>query len=419
MFLDEAIITVRGGDGGNGVVAFRREKYVPFGGPSGGNGGGGGTVYLRAREQLNTLMFFTRHQHFSAERGEHGQGKSMQGRSGEDLYLDVPIGTVVYDAETGEALGDLTAEGQTLLVARGGRGGRGNEVFKTSTRQAPRFAERGAPGDEHRLRLELKLIADVGLLGVPNAGKSTFLARVSAARPKIADYPFTTLSPNLGVVEVDQRTFVVADIPGLIEGAHEGAGLGLQFLRHVERTRLLIHLIDGASEDPLADYRTINRELHLYSETLALKPQVVALNKMDLTDTPKKLTALRRALAGEVAHVYGISAVTGDGVLELLRVVAAQLAELPREELSPELHVFRPQEREGKDYTVQTEEPGIFRVHGEEIERLAAMTDWSSHEGIERFERILNARGISEALEEAGVELGDTVHIGEVELEWH
>jgi GTPase len=306
------------------------------------------------------------------------------------------------------------------LVARGGRGGRGNEAFKSSTNQTPRFAERGEPGEERTLELELRLIADVGLLGKPNAGKSTLLASVSAARPKIADYPFTTLSPNLGVVEIDDRSFVMADVPGLIEGAHEGAGLGLQFLRHVERTRLLVHLLDASSPDPTADYRAINEELALYSERLAAKPQIVVLNKMDLTDADEMLALVREELADEVDEVMAISAVTRQGVVEFLRVLAARLETLPEEEPEqPELYVFRPHEQaESTAVEIIQEAPGVYRIAGAEIERLAIMTDWSNDEAIERFERILHARGISARMDEAGVELGDTVFIGDIELEW-
>ncbi len=420
MFFDEATIVVRGGHGGNGVVSFRREKYVPFGGPNGGNGGKGGDVYLRVDDQLNTLVAFSRRRHFTAEDGNHGQGKGRQGRSGDDVYVDVPPGTVVRDKASGEILADLTESGQTVLAARGGRGGRGNEAFKSPSNQTPRFAERGEPGEERTLELELRLIADVGLLGKPNAGKSTLLASVSAARPKIAEYPFTTLSPNLGVVEIDGRSFVMADIPGLIEGAHEGAGLGLQFLRHVERTRLLVHLLDAASLDPVSDYHAINQELALYSKRLAAKPQIVVLNKMDLTDAEDMLDLVREALEDEVDEVMGISAVTRQGVVELLRALATRLEALPEEEpKQPELYVFRPhQEAESTDVEIVQEAPGVYRLSGAEIERLAIMTDWSNDEAIERFERILHARGISAQMEEAGVELGDTVFIGDIELEW-
>jgi len=418
LFFDEATITVRGGDGGNGIVSFRREAHVPLGGPNGGNGGTGGDVYLRVNGQLNTLVFFTRQRRFQAEDGEHGSGQNKQGRSGEGLYVDVPPGTIVRNQQTGEILGDLVYEGQTLRVAAGGRGGRGNEAFKSSTRQAPRFAEKGAPGERYTLKLELKLIAEVGLLGKPNAGKSTLLSRVSAARPKIADYPFTTLSPNLGVVEIDQRALVMADIPGLIEGAHEGAGLGLQFLRHVERTRLLVHLLDGASPDPVEDYRAINRELALYSEKLAAKPQIVVLNKMDLTEAREHYPILQRELGNEVGHVYAISAVTGENLQQLLRVIADRLAELPEEEPEAPLYVFRPHEKESVAFTITQEAPGVYRLSGEEIERLAVQTDWSSYEAAERFARILHGRGITAKMEEMGAELGDTILIGDMELEW-
>lgn len=416
LFFDEVIIQVRAGRGGNGCVSFRREKYVPFGGPNGGHGGAGGSVYLRVNPQLNTLLPFVHQRHFAAENGQHGMGKGMHGRNGADLYIEVPPGTTVRDAQTGELLGDLTQPSQELLVARGGRGGRGNEAFKSPTHQAPRFAEKGVPGEERALRLELRLIADVGLVGKPNAGKSTLLARVSAARPKIADYPFTTLIPNLGVVEVGGRTFVMADIPGLIEGAHSGAGLGLQFLRHVERTRLLVHLLDGSSPDPAADYAAINRELAMYSAKLAAKPQIVVLNKLDLPEARARWAPLRQELGEEV---LGISAVTGEGVSGLLRVIVERLEELPVEEPMEELPVLRPLEaRESTAFTVEKLSEGVFRVRGEEIERLALMTDWSNDEAIERFERMMIARGISARLEEEGVRPGDTVYIGEIELEW-
>ncbi|HBY92474.1 MAG TPA: GTPase ObgE, partial [Chloroflexi bacterium] len=282
-FFDESKIYVKAGDGGNGIVAFRREKYVPRGGPAGGNGGKGGDVILRVNPQLNTLIAFHNQIHYRAERGRHGEGSNKQGASGDDLILDVPPGTIVRDAETGELLGDLTSAGQTQVVARGGRGGRGNAAFKSPTNQAPRLAEKGEPGQERWLQLELKVLADVGLIGLPNAGKSTLLSVISAARPKVADYPFTTLSPNLGVVTAgDAPPYVVADIPGLIEGAHEGKGLGDRFLRHIERTRLLVHLLDGSSPDPLADFQIINQELADYNPRLASRPQFVVFNKIDL-----------------------------------------------------------------------------------------------------------------------------------------
>ena len=298
MFFDEAKIYIKSGDGGDGSVAFRREKYVPFGGPSGGNGGPGGDFYLVADHNHNTLVHFKKRVHFKAENGGRGSGKNQQGKTGEDRLVPVPPGTMVYDADTGELLADLLEAGQRVRLAKGGRGGRGNAAFASPTNQAPRVAEHGEPGLERWLRLELKLIADVGVIGMPNAGKSTLLSVVSAARPKIAAYPFTTLQPNLGVVRVDDlHSFVMADVPGLIEGASDGAGLGHQFLRHVERTRLLIHLLDGAGTDPLADYETINRELAQFSERLAAKPQIVVLNKMDLPDAQAWWPLIQEALS--------------------------------------------------------------------------------------------------------------------------
>ncbi len=417
MFFDHATITVRAGKGGDGCVSFRREKYVPFGGPNGGHGGAGGDVYLRVSPHLNTLVSFSRKRHFAAEDGKPGLGKSMHGASAAAFYIDVPAGTVVRERPSGLLLGDLTEEGQTLLVARGGRGGRGNEAFKSSTRQAPRFAEKGAPGEERNLTLELKLIADVGLLGKPNAGKSTLLASVSAARPKIADYPFTTLEPNLGVVWLDDHEFVMADIPGLIEGAADGAGLGHQFLRHVERTRLLVHLLDGSSPDPLADYGAINAELARYSERLAAKPQLVVINKIDLPEARARVAEIRAALG--LPQALAISGATGEHVQDLLWAIVQRLQELPPEPEPEEVPVLRPlDEREDTGYAVAKLDEGVYRLSGQEIERIAAMTNWDSDESLERLWRIMVARGIAAALAEAGVSLGDTVLIGDYELEW-
>jgi len=325
----------------------------------------------------------------------------------------------VRDKATGEVLGDLTEPQQTLLVARGGRGGRGNEAFKSPTRQAPAFAEKGAPGEVRAIELELRLLADVGLIGKPNAGKSTLLSRISAARPKIGDYPFTTLQPNLGMVRVDDLTsFVAADIPGLIEGAHEGAGLGHAFLRHIRRTRLLVHLLDGMSMDPVSDYEEINQELAAYDADLAIKPQIVVLTKQDLPDSREMLSLVRDALEDQGVEVMGISAVSGVGIQEMLHRVADRLSALSEVEVEEPLYVFRPAEEDPRAFEVGRTTDGGFRVRGDEIERIAIQTDWSNQEAIERFERILRARGITEALEEAGVELGDTVYIGPYELEW-
>ncbi len=417
MFFDEAKIYVKGGDGGNGCVSFRREKYVPFGGPNGGDGGKGGDVYLVVNPHLNTLIAFKRRRHFKAQRGGHGRGKNQTGRSGQDLLIEVPPGTVVRDAETGEFIADLTKPGQKVLVARGGRGGRGNAAFATPTNQAPRIAERGEPGQERWLHLELKLIADVGIVGVPNAGKSTLLAAVSAARPKIADYPFTTLEPNLGVVALDEATsFVMADIPGLIEGASRGAGLGHTFLRHIERTRLIIHLLDGASPDPLRDYEVINEELALFDEKLAAKPQLVVLNKIDLPQAQAVWPAVKEAMEARGQPVLCISALTGQGVREMLGRVAEMLKTLPREEVAPpEVKVPRPREEEA--FTIVRED-GAWRVRGAKVERLAAMTNWDLDEAVQRFHRIMAKMGVTMALREAGVQAGDKVRIGDVELEW-
>ncbi len=419
MFFDEAKIYVKGGDGGDGCVAFRREKYVPFGGPSGGSGGPGGNVYLVVDRNLNTLVHFKKRVHFKAQRGGRGSGKNQQGKKGQDLLIPVPPGTMVYDAESGELLADLTEEGQRVLVAKGGRGGRGNAAFASPTNQAPRLAEHGEPGQERWLRLELKLIADVGVIGMPNAGKSTLLSVVSAARPKIADYPFTTLQPNLGVVTVDDyHTFVMADVPGLIEGASEGVGLGHQFLRHVERTRLLIHLLDGASADPLADYEAINRELALFSERLARRPQIVVLNKMDLPDAQAWWPLVRETMEEQNIPVYAISAVSREGVRELMQRTYTLLQTLPPPEPAPaEMAVFRPAEEDEDVFTVEREEDG-WRVRGVRVERIAAMTPFTLPEAAARFQRQLRAMGVEAALEEAGVRPGDLVRIGEMELEW-
>ncbi|MBC7232698.1 MAG: GTPase ObgE [Chloroflexi bacterium] len=416
-FFDEAIIHVRAGKGGNGCVSFRREKFVPFGGPDGGNGGDGGDVYLVANRHLNTLIQFRRQQHFRAEAGGNGQGKDMQGKRGKDLMIQVPLGTVVRDAKTGALLADLVLDGQSVLVAKGGRGGRGNAAFASPTNQAPRFAEKGEPGEVRSLKLELKLIADVGIIGVPNAGKSTLLAAVSAARPKIADYPFTTLTPNLGVATVDDRNIVLADIPGLIEGAHAGAGLGTKFLRHIERTRVLIHLLDGASAHPLQDFEAVNAELALFSPRLATKPQVVALNKMDLPQTQEVWPSVQAEIQKRRLPVFAISAATGAGTRELLRAVLKLLEEMPTEEIPPEeVKIFRPAEDENAFEVVR--EGDHFRVQGRRVERVAAMTDWNNDEAVARFQRILKAMGIFEALQQAGVQPGDTVLIGDSELEW-
>jgi GTPase len=334
MFIDEVRIRVKAGDGGNGCLAFRREKYVPRGGPSGGDGGRGGDVTLVASEHQNTLLHLRFNPEHTAERGRHGEGSNRTGREGESIEVPVPVGTVVYDADTGELLHDFTKSGERFLIARGGRGGRGNQHFATPTHQAPTEHEPGRPGEERHLRLELKLLADVGLVGFPNAGKSTLISRISAARPKIADYPFTTLEPNLGVVGVDDYTFVVADIPGLIEGAHLGHGLGTQFLRHIERTRLLVHLVDvsdASGRDPVNDFRIVLEELSSFSPALAAKPMFVVASKMDAAQDPARVATLEAAARKMGLPFYEISSVTGQGI-EDLKYKMAQVLQQPVEE---------------------------------------------------------------------------------------
>ncbi len=335
MFIDRAKIHVRGGDGGNGVMAFRREKFVPRGGPSGGDGGRGGSVYIESTEGLNTLLHFRYNPEHQAGRGGHGEGSKRHGANGEDIILQVPVGTVVTDELSGEIIHDFTRPGERTLIATGGRGGRGNAQFATPINRAPRRHEEGRLGQERWLMLELKLIADVGLVGLPNAGKSTLISCISAARPKIADYPFTTLEPNLGVVDLgDFKTFVVADIPGLIEGAHTGAGLGDRFLRHIERTKLLLHLVDvsGLAQDPIADYRTVTSELDAYSRLVATKPKIVVATKLDALDDPECLNEFEQFCSRERLEFHAISAATGQGLNELLRAVQRRLKAIKKVE---------------------------------------------------------------------------------------
>jgi GTP-binding protein len=350
-FVDQARISVRGGDGGNGAIAFRREKFVPKGGPAGGDGGNGGSVILVVDEGLSTLLDFRYRHDYQAPSGERGGNKDKYGHGGPDLLLRVPGGTEVYDEATGELLADLRRDGQRFVAAAGGKGGRGNMHFATPTDRAPRRAEPGQPGEERVIRLELKLLADVGLVGFPNVGKSSLITRISAARPKIADYPFTTLIPNLGMVRLsDERSFVVADVPGLIEGAHEGAGLGHQFLRHLERTRVLVHLLELSpvpGRTPLRDYQTLRRELALHDPRLASRPEVVVLNKMDMPETRKKLPALKRLFARRGLHLLGISAVTGDGIAALLSTLWSALEKEKATESVPGSDPSDPEMRRG------------------------------------------------------------------------
>jgi GTP-binding protein len=423
MFIDLVKIHVRAGDGGDGAATFRREAYVPRGGPDGGDGGRGGSVYLRVDPGLTTLRDFQDRRHFRAQSGGRGMGQQRHGRAGRDLYLPVPPGTSVYDATTGELLADLVAAGQTALVARGGRGGLGNVHFATATHRAPRHAQKGEPGEERWLRLELRLIADVGLVGLPNAGKSTLLAALTAARPKIADYPFTTLEPNLGVLDLgpdDERRPTIADLPGLIEGASQGAGLGHAFLRHVARTRVLVHVVDGSARDPEWDYRVIRDELAAYDPALLEKPILVAFNKIDLVEAQAAWPAFRqrREAEGGPAAV-AISARTGEGLAGLRRCLGDLLP--PADELAEPpppvgVVVHRP-EPLGAGFVVERED-GAFRVRGRRIERLAAQTNFDNDESAARFQREIARLGLDAELRRLGIAPGDVVRIGKVELEW-
>jgi GTP-binding protein len=419
MFLDEANITVRSGQGGDGMMHFHREKYVTRGGPDGGDGGRGGSVFLEVDGKFNTLFRFRRLRKFRAENGAKGGTNNRTGKSGADLVIPVPPGTMARVAQGGELIGDLTEPGQRILVARGGRGGRGNPHFASSRNQAPHVAEKGEPGEQKGLHLELRLIADIGLVGAPNAGKSTFLAAVTAAKPKIAPYPFTTTEPNLGVAALDgYRTIVLADIPGLIEGAHAGIGLGFSFLRHIQRTRVLIHLLDGAGADPMADFSQINTELALFDPELRRKPQLVAVNKMDLPEAHDAYDRLREALREKGFECFSVSALTRQGTREIL-YRAAQLAdELPPPDAKEkELPLYQAAE-DPSAFTIEREADRIWRVRGKRIERAAEMTYWEMDEAVARFQRILELLGIYQALREAGVQEGDSVRIGEYELEW-
>ncbi len=417
MFIDEAEIYVRSGKGGDGMVHFHREKYVPRGGPDGGDGGRGGDVVLEVVPTLNTLAAFRHTTRYVADSGANGGPNNMSGRAAGNLIVRVPPGTIVYEQASGELLGDLVEAGQQLVVAQGGRGGRGNQHFATSRNQAPRIGEKGEPAVERKLRLELKLIADVGIVGAPNAGKSSLLAAASNARPKIADYPFTTLDPNLGVCELDDNTtLVLADIPGLIEGAHTGAGLGDAFLRHIQRTRVLIHLLDGLSEDPIADFTQINSELALFDPRLGQKPQAVALNKIDLPDVQARWPQIRSELEKRGYQPLAVSAATGENVRDLLWRAAEALAQAPVEEPVEEIPVYRADE-DPNAFEIERVPEG-WRVTGKAIERAAAMTYWEHEGSVRRFQRLIERLGIEKALRSAGVTEGDTVFIGDYELEW-
>jgi GTPase len=419
MFIDKAEIIVHSGKGGDGMVHFHREKYVPRGGPDGGDGGRGGDVILEVRPTLNSLSAFRFTTRYTAEDGKGGGTNNKYGKSAGNLVVPVPPGTLVYDAASGDLLGDLTSPGQQLLVCKGGRGGRGNPHFKSSINQIPRTAENGEPGEEKRLRLELKLIADIGIVGVPNAGKSTLLSVLTNAKPKIAAYPFTTLEPNLGVAKVDDETTVVlADIPGLVEGAAQGVGLGHDFLRHVQRTRVLIHLLDGLSEDPLDDFAQINSELALFDPGLAKKPMLVVLNKIDQPEVLERWQKLKKALKKQGYESLAISALARTNVHELLLKAVQALSEVPAvEETESPMPVYRPVE-DPRAFTISREANGAWRIKSVSIERAAEMTPWDATGSVRRFQKLMERLGVDKALAEAGAQEGDTVYIGEYELEY-
>lgn len=423
MFTDYVKIFVKSGDGGDGAISFRREKYVAAGGPDGGDGGKGGDVYFTVDPDSNTLVDFRYKKKFKAENGNNGEGNRRYGKSGEDLYIKVPLGTIVKDAETGEVLADLCEQGQTELVFPGGRGGKGNSHFATSTRQAPRFSQGGEKGIEKEIILELKLLADVGLIGFPNVGKSTFLSTVTSATPKIADYHFTTLEPNLGVVKSEfGDSFVIADIPGIIEGASEGTGLGLQFLRHIERTRLLLHVIDVSGiegRNPVEDFNVINNELKSYSEKLSKRTQIIVASKADLIQDEELYNELVKLAEQKKMKIFKISAVTGEGVKELLDYVAQTLKALPKEdliEISQNKKVYTLEEKD--EFTIRRES-GIFVVEGPGVERIMRRVNLEDNESMYYFHKSLDRLGVNQALKEAGVKDGDTVSIDGWELEWY
>ncbi|MGJ7912283.1 GTPase ObgE [Neobacillus sp. LXY-1] len=427
MFVDQVKIYVKGGDGGNGMVAFRREKYVPKGGPAGGDGGKGADVVFEVNEGLRTLMDFRYQRHFKATRGEHGMSKNQHGRNSKDMIVKVPPGTVVMDAETKEVLADLVEHGQRAVIAKGGRGGRGNTRFATPANPAPELAENGEPGQERDVILELKLLADVGLVGFPSVGKSTLLSVVSSAKPKIAEYHFTTIVPNLGMVETDDgRSFVMADLPGLIEGAHAGVGLGHQFLRHIERTRVIVHVIDMAAtegRDPYEDYLTINRELKEYNLRLTERPQIIVANKMDMPEAEENLQKFKEQLQ-EDYPIFPISAVTRKGLRELLFAVADKIEDTPEfplehEEEETGVHrVVYKHEAEEIGFAITREPDGSFVVSGDKIEKLFKMTNFTRDESVRRFARQLRGMGVDDALRQRGAKNGDIVKLLDFEFEF-
>lgn len=423
MFTDYAKIIIKSGNGGDGAITFRREKYVAAGGPDGGDGGKGGDIYFRVDPNANTLIDFRYTKKFKAQNGENGSGGNKYGKSGEDLYIDVPIGTIIRDAETGKIVADLSKDGQVELVLKGGRGGKGNSHFATATRQVPRFAQAGEDGEEKEVILELKLLADVGLLGFPNVGKSTFLSVVTDAKPKIANYHFTTIEPNLGVVKTEKGdSFVIADIPGIIEGASEGIGLGIQFLRHVERTRLLLHIIDVSGvegRNPVQDFHTINEELKKYSEKLSQRKQIIVANKIDIMQDDTGYKELEKLAKEQNIEIFKISGATGQGIKELLNRVSEVLKTLPKEEIvDEEDRVVYTLNDDSNDFTVRKED-GIFIIEGKAINRLMGRINIDDNESMYYFEKSLKQLGIEAELKKQGIKEGDTVKVLNWTFEWY
>ena len=422
MFIDRARIYIKAGDGGNGIVSFRREKYIAAGGPNGGDGGKGGDVVFTVDEGLRTLIDFRYKKHYKSEPGNKGEGANRTGKSGQDLFIKVPPGTILKDETTGRIIADLTKPGETFVAAKGGRGGKGNQHFATPTRQVPNFSQNGEPGEEKWINIELKLLADVGLIGYPNVGKSTLLASVSAARPKIADYHFTTITPNLGVVSLEVgNSFVLADIPGLIEGAHTGAGLGHEFLKHIERTKLLIHVIDISGiegRNPLDDFETINRELEGYNELLVEKPQIIAANKIDIPAGETNLEGFKSAIEDKGYKVFPISAATGKGVRELMMYAGEMLKTIPDTKLTAyedEMVVYDIDEKE--PFTVRKEN-NIYVVEGELVKKILGSVNLGDYESLQYFQRTIQKAGIIDALKESGINEGDTVKMYDFEFDY-
>ena len=419
MFVDEVVLKVKAGDGGNGCTSFRREKYVPMGGPNGGNGGKGSSIIFKVDKGLHTLLDLKYQKEIKGKKGENGKGSNKFGSNAEDIYVKVPLGTVIKDTDTGLIIADLTKENDEVIVAKGGRGGRGNAAFKTHANTAPNFSENGEPGEEKTLKIELKMLADVGLVGLPSVGKSTFLSKISAAKPKIGAYHFTTLSPNLGMVKTkDNRSYVVADLPGLIEGASEGIGLGDKFLRHIERTRIIVHIVDmsGIEGDPYNNYLVIRNELNSYSEKLTKKEEIIVANKMDMPSSEENLKEFKKKVKKDV---YEISAINNTGIDELLIVIANKLDEISEENLYTddeiESHILY-KFKEEQPFTI-TKDNDIYVIHSDRIEKLFKMTKFTD-EGVRRFSNKLRRMGVDEELRKMGIQEGDLVRIDNYEFEY-